>query len=199
MASLVQIANRALSKVGAARIISLSDDNKQARAVASCIYDIIDDELRTGRWQFAMRRVELPALAQAPAFGYKYQYQVPADFLRIDMVNNEFPAAVMSDYIGEEILDWTLEGNVVLSNAASPMKLRYVASVQDPAQWDSNFREAVASRTAMEICEELTQSNEKKSFAQADYRRAITRAIRTGAIERLPVVPPDNTWILSRL
>ena len=199
MASLVQIANRALSKVGAARIISLTDDNKQARAVNSCIYDIIDDELRAHRWQFAMKRTELAALSEAPAFGFKYQYQVPSDFLRIDMVNNEYPAAVMSDYIGEEILDWTLEGNVILSNAASPLKLRYIASVQDPSQWDTNFREAVASRVSMEICEELTQSNEKKQFSQVDYRRAISQAIRVGAIEKPPVVPPDNTWILSRL
>ena len=199
MASLVQIANRALSKIGAARIISLSDDNKQARACTSCIYDIIDDELRAHRWQFAMKRTELAALSEAPAFGYEYQYGVPSDFLRIDMVNDEYPSAVMDNYIGAEYLEWTLEGNVILTDIAAPLKLRYIASVQDPSAWDSSFREAVAARVAMEVCEELTQSNEKKQFAQTDYRRAISQAIRTGAIEKPPVVPPDNTWIISRL
>lgn len=199
MASLVQVANRALSKIGAARIISLSDDNKQARACTSCIYDIIEDELRAHRWQFAIKRAELAALSAAPEFGYEYQYAVPSDFLRMDMVNDEYPSAVMDDYIGAEYLDWTLEGNVILTNIQAPLKLRYIANVQDPSIWDSSFREAVAARVAMEICEELTQSNEKKQFSQADYRRAITQAIRTGAIEKPPVTPPDNTWILSRL
>lgn len=199
MASLVQVANRALSKIGAARIISLSDDNKQARACASCIYDIIEDELRAHRWQFAIKRTELAALSAAPTFGYQYQYAVPADFLRIDMVNDQYPSAVMDDYIGAEYLDWTLEGNVILTDIQAPLKLRYIASVQDPSIWDSSFREAVAARVAMEICEELTQSNEKKQFSQTDYRRAISQAIRTGAIEKPPVMPPDNTWILSRL
>lgn len=199
MASLVQIANRALSKIGAARIISLTDDNKQARAVNSCIYDIIDDELRAHRWQFSLKRTSVAALSDAPAYGYQYQYAMPPDFLRIDMVNDEYPSAVMDNYIGAEYLDWILEGGVILTNFASPLKIRYVASMQDPTAWDSNFREAIASRIAMEIAEELTQSNEKKQFAQVDYRRALSQAIRTGAIERPPVMPPDDQWVVSRL
>lgn len=199
MASLVQVANRALSKIGAARIISLTDDNKQARAVNSCIYDIIDDELRAHRWQFSLKRTSVAALSDAPAFGYQHQYAMPPDFLRIDMVNDEYPAAVMDNYIGAEYLDWILEGGVILTNFASPLKIRYVASMQDPSTWDSNFREAIASRIAMEIAEELTQSNEKKQFAQTDYRRALSQAIRTGAIERPPVMPPDDQWVVSRL
>lgn len=199
MASLVQVANRALSKIGAARIISLTDDNKQARSVLSCIYDIIDDELRAHRWQFSLKRTAVAALSDAPAYGYQYQYAMPPDFLRIDMVNDEYPAAVMDNYIGAEYLDWILEGGVILTNFASPLKIRYVASMQDPSTWDSNFREAIASRIAMEIAEELTQSNEKKQFAQSDYRRALSQAIRTGAIERPPVMPPDDQWVVSRL
>lgn len=80
MASVIQVANRALTKLGAARIISLGDDNKQARAVASCFDDLRDDELRAHRWQFAMKRIELAALSEVPTFGYKHQYALPPDF-----------------------------------------------------------------------------------------------------------------------
>lgn len=199
MASVIQVANRALTKLGSARITSLSDDVKAARSISSCFDDLRDDELRAHRWQFSMKRTTLAALADAPEFGYQYQYAVPSDFLRIDMVDDRFPAAVMDNYIDEEYLEWTLEGNVILTDIGSPLKLRYIAQVIDPSAWDSNFREALASRIAMEICEDLTQSDTKKTAAANDYKRAITQAIRVGSIEKPPVTPPDNTWIISRL
>lgn len=198
-ASEVQVANRALTKLGAARIASFSDDNKQARAIASCFEDLRDDELRAHRWQFALKRTTLAALSEPPAYGYNYQYPLPENCLRIDMVNDEYPSAIMDNYIGAETNDWLIEGNAILTDAEAPIYLRYVAQITDPTMWDSNFREALASRIAYEICEDLTQSDTKKQFAMQDYKRAIMQAIRTNAIERPPVMPPDNQWIISRI
>ena len=199
MASIIQVANRALTKLGSARITSLSDDTKAARSISNCFDDLRDDELRAHRWQFAMKRTSLAALSDTPAFGYNYQYAVPADFLRIDMVDDRFPAAVMDNYIDAEYLEWTLEGNVILTDIGAPLKLRYIAQVTDPTEWDTNFREALASRIAMEVAEDLTQSDTKKQAAAKDYDRAIRQAIRINAIERPAVAPPDNTWIISRI
>lgn len=199
MASVIQVANRALTKLGSARITSLADNVKGARAIASCFDDLRDDEMRAHRWQFTLKRTSLAAMSTAPAFGYQYQYQVPADFLKIDMVNDQFPSAVMDNYIGAEELDWVLEGNLILTDSGAPLKLRYVASITDPNSWDVNFREALASRIAMELCEDLTQSNEKKRAAADDYARAIKQAVRSNAIERLPVTPPDDQWVISRI
>lgn len=197
--STVQIANRALTKLGAARIISFSDDNKQARALTSCFEDLRDDELRANRWQFALKRVSISADAAVPAFGYTLQYTLPPDFLKLDQVNNQFPDANMNDYVGAEDLDYVMEGNKILTNIAAPLKVRYIASITDPAQWDINFRETLASRVAMELAEELTQSNEKKKGAMEDYKRAIIRAIRSSSIEKMPVTMPDGAWMISRL
>lgn len=199
MASVIQVANRALTKLGSGRITSLSDDVKAARSINSCFEDIRDDELRANRWQFAMKRVSLAALATAPEFGFNYQYALPADFLRLDMINDEYPAAVMDNYIGAETQEYMVEGNLILTNIQAPLKLRYIARISDPNQWDVNFREMVASRIAMEICEDLTQSDTKKQSAAKDYDRAKKVAIRIGAIEKPPATPPDNTWIISRI
>jgi hypothetical protein len=199
MASVIQVANRALTKLGSARITSLSDDVKAARSISSCFEDLRDDELRAHRWQFAMKRTTLAALADAPAFGYNYQYALPSDFLRIDMVDDRFPAAIMDNYIDAEYLEWTLEGNVILTDIAAPLKLRYIAQITDPTLWDENFREALASRIAMEIAEDLTQSESKKASAAKDYDRSIRQAIRINSIERPAVMPPDNSWVISRI
>lgn len=199
MASVIQIANRALTKLGAARIISLGDDNKQSRAVLSCFDDLRDDELRSHRWSFAMKRTSLASDSEAPAFGFTYAYTLPADFLRLDLVNDEFPAVVMDNYIGMETNEYTIEGNKILANIAAPLKLRYIARIEDPNQMDVNFREALSCRIAAELAEDLTQSNQKRELAWNEYKQAVSRAIRTNAIEKPPMMQGDNQWIMSRL
>jgi hypothetical protein len=199
MASVIQVANRALTKLGSNRITSLSDDVKAARSISSCFEDLRDDELRTNRWQFAMFRTTLAALADAPTFGYQYQYALPPDFLRLDMINDQYPSAVMDNYIGAETQEYQIEGNVILTDIGAPLKLRYIRRIEDPNQWDVNFREMLASRIAMEICEDLTQSDTKKAGAQRDYDRAKRSAVRIGSIEKPPATPPDNSWVISRI
>jgi hypothetical protein len=69
MASQVDIANRALTKLGAARIISFGDDNKQARAVES-MFDIVRDaELRSHIWSFSVRRTSSGCASNNPCMG----------------------------------------------------------------------------------------------------------------------------------
>lgn len=199
MASVIQVANRALTKLGSARITSLDDDVKAARSIKSCFEDLRDDELRAHRWSFAIKRTSLAALSSTPAFGFQYQYQLPADFLRIDQVNDQYPATVMDNYIGAEANDWVLEGGLILTDFEAPLPVRYIGQVTDPNLWDINFREALASRIAMEICEDLTQSDTKKQNAKEDYKRAIIQAIRTNSIERLPQMPPDDQWVIGRI
>lgn len=199
MASVIQVANRALTKLGAARIISLDDDNKQSRAIKSCFEDLRDDELRAHRWSFAIKRTTLAADATAPAYGYTYQYTLPADYLRLDMVDDRYPSVQMDNYIGAETLDFVLEGGKLLTDIDAPLKVRYGASITDPAMWDVNYREALACRIAAEIAEDLTQSNEKRKMAWEEYKLAINKAIRSNAIERLPQTLPDNQWIIGRI
>lgn len=199
MASIIQVANRALSKLGAARIISLGDNNKQARAVASCFDDLRDAELRAHRWSFALTRTALPALTSTPVYEYHHEYQLPTDFLRLDMIDGRYPSAVMDNYIDGETSEYAVEGGKILTNIAAPLKIRYCRRVEDPNEWDVLFREALACRIAAEICEELTQSNPKKDAAWTEWKRAISEATKINAIERPPQTPPDNSFIISRL
>lgn len=199
MASVIQVANRALTKLGAARIISLDDNNKQARSISNCFEDLRDAELRAHRWQFSIKRSSLAASAEAPAYGFQNQFPLPSDFLRLDMIADQYPDAIMDDYIGTETAEWAIEGNMILTSMSAPLKIRYVAQVTDPNDWDALFREALACRIAAEICEDLTQSNEKRQLAWKERQQAISDAIRIGAIERPPQMPPDDNLILSRL
>lgn len=199
MSSVIEIANAALTKLGSARITSLADDVKAAREVNARFTALRDDELRAHRWQFAIKRTSLAALSDAPAYGWTYQYALPSDCLRVDQINDEFPAAVMDNYISREVGDWVIEGNKILTDIAAPLKLRYLSRVEDPNEWDVSFREALACRIAAELCEALTQSAQKRQLAWQEYQEAIKRAVRSNAIERAPVTYPDDAWMISRV
>jgi hypothetical protein len=199
MTSQVDIANRALTKLGASRIISFGDDNKQSRAVSS-MFDIVRDaELRARIWSFSKTRVSLPALSTTPDWGFQYEYQIPSDSLRILLVNDIYPGPSLEDYRNASVAEYSIEGNKILANFAAPLKIQYIRRVTDTTQWDSLFVEAFACRLAMELAEDLTQSNSKRELAQAEYMAAMRVAVRASAVEQPPQAMPDNEWLLSRL
>lgn len=198
MASQVEIANRALTKIGEARILSLSDDVEAARSIDS-LWDIVRDaELRIRKWKFSVSRTTLAALASTPSWGFSYEYQLPADCLRILQVNDIYPGVDLSDYRGSDSAEWRVEGRKILTNISAPLKIRYISRVEDTGQWDAAFTEAFACRLAAEVVERLTQSNAKKDTAWSEYKQAISMAVRADAIESAPEPLPDSEWILGR-
>lgn len=199
MASQVEIANRALTKLGAARIISFGDDNKQARAIQS-MFDIVrDSELRSHIWSFSVKRTSLAALTSTPDWGYEYEYELPSDYLRLLQVNEMYNGPSMDDYRNAATADYVLEGKKILTNFGAPLKIRYIARVVDTTMWDATFTEAFACKLAMELAEDLTQSNQKRDLAGQEYKFALMQAVRSSAIEQPAQDLPDNSWLLSRL
>ena len=198
MASQVEIANRALTKLGENRIISISDNLEAARVISS-MWDIVrDSELREHVWSFSVKRDQLAAMSTAPSWGYNYQYIVPADFLRLLQANDVFFVS-LTNYRDMNETDYKLENGLILTDLAAPLKIRYVASITDTADWDSAFVESFACRLAIEACERLTQNPTKRELALAQYKLSLGTAIRANAIENPNEPLPDDTWILSRI
>jgi hypothetical protein len=201
MASDIEIANRALIKLGADTIIDFLDPTKSARTTNGMYAIVRDSELRAHRWNFAMKRVELPALVDTPAYGFKFLYQLPDDCLRIDMVNDSYLGHVSlgTDYRDAEVLPYAIEGRRILADFPAPLKFRYISRVTDSTQFDALFVESLACRLAMEMAETLTQSPGKRKLAHDEYRAAIKMALGADAIESPPEDIPDSSWMLSRV
>jgi hypothetical protein len=200
MSSATDIANSALTKLGADRILNLADNQKEAREI-NAIYTMRRDALlRAYNWSFAMTRANLSALVDTPAWGYSYFYQLPTDCLRVVQVNDIWVPPSMSDYIsGPDMEPYKIEGRKIATDYGAPLKIRYSQRVTDSGNFDAMFVEAFACDLAFHACEAITQSTSKKDSAREDKREAILMAIRANAIELPPQVIADDSWILSRL
>lgn len=199
MASQVDICNRALTKLGAARITSLSDSGKSARAMAS-VYDTVrKSELSKRYWNFALARTSLAALGTDPDWGFSRQFQLPNDYLKLMQVNDIYVANEMADYRQYDDSAWAIEGQAILTDFDAPLKVRYVRDITDTGLFHPLFVEVLASRLAYETCYEITQSRDGQRVADEDYVKNLKAATLSNAIERPPVGIPDDSWSLGRL
>jgi hypothetical protein len=127
----------------------------------------------------------LAKLADDPAFGYDAQYQLPADCLRVVEVY-------------DTTLPWVVEGRKLLSDEGTPLSIRYVRREEDPNQWDALLVSAVAARLAVELCEELTQSNTKRQIATQEYEGLMRLARKADGQESSPMPFEEDAWINAR-
>jgi len=198
MASQVDICNYALTKLGEKRIISLSDNTPASNAL-SAIYSLtLDDLLRSYNWNFAIKRVQLAADSAVPAYDYTLQYTLPSDCLRVVQVGKYYVDQNLSDLIQSEYSPYVIEGKKILTDKAAPLRVRYVRRVTNSEEFDSTFVNAFACRLAMEIAEEITQSNTKRDLAARELKQAISTALHSDAIENPPQHRPDGSWMQSR-
>jgi hypothetical protein len=208
----VDIVNLALVKLGASRITTMLDNVKAARS-ANAIYAMErDNELRAHLWNFAVARIQLPALVDPPPFGFAVQYQLPNDYLWAIQVGDIYPGAPRTiGIVSEAFSGYKIEGGKVLTNLSfsglvlppnqtpGPLNLRYCRKIIDPTQFDPCFVMAFAMRMAMELAEDLTGQQNKRTMAEQEYKAAITTAIHANAIELPPDPSPDHSWLNSRL
>jgi len=185
MPSVVDVVNRALDKLGHGAITSLGDGTKAAN-LADRTWPIVRDQmLRDHPWNFAVKRATTAPLATAPAWGFTYQHELPSDLLRVI----EFRDLHQGDY--------QVEGNKVLTDE-NVLYIRYVAKVTDPNEFDTLFVDAAAARLAYEMCESLTQSNQKKQIMWEEYTESVRKARMVDAMVNPPSVFEEDSWLEVR-
>lgn len=189
MASDVEICNRALQKLGAKTITVLNEDSVNGRACNLAYPVIRRAELRAHPWACATARAQLAASSTEPLFGRSYAYPLPSDYLRLLPPDPD---------LNLNSLDWQIEGTKIISDDTAPLNIRYIYDLEDPNIMDALLREAISCKLALELCEVLTQSNQKKESLRSDYKDSIREARRVNAILNIAAVPPDDEWITVR-
>lgn len=191
MPSLVEIANLALAMVGDERVTSMeTDTSKEARLCNEFIGQVRDECLVHHPWNFAKRRVGLPALTIAPAFEWTYQYQVPSDCLRVLSIDGDDPHE-----------PWEREGNLVLCNLLAPLNIQYIMRHTDTGQWAPLFVRLAAATLAERLVIPLSASKEQAARinAELDNTRRLARQVDAAEGTPKPQYSPANVFVDARL
>lgn len=199
MASQTEIANRALLKLGAETVTAITDDVPSAIVILALWDTVRKSELSKRYWNFALTRVSLPALSTAPAFQFKAAYQLPTNFLKLVQVGDIYVAPGLADYRDYDDSPYAIEGQTILTDLGSPLRLRYVQNVTDTGLFDTLFVEALASKLAYEACYKINQSRQGQETAMSDYKMAVKEAALSNAVARPPQGIPDDSWMLGAL
>jgi hypothetical protein len=162
-ASVVAICNRALDLLGQAPIVSLADDTPPGRIMSRQYALSRDVVLRSGFWNSATRRALLAADATAPAWGYARQFLLPVDCLMVTGIEAD-------DLYGEP---WRVEGRHILTDAAGPLRVRYVALIEDPGLMDPLLAEAITIRLAADCAASIPGSASMKESLEAQYQATL--------------------------
>ena len=189
----VSVANLALQKLGAERIVSLTQDHPNARSINACFEETVKQELRDRAWGFAIKRVVLAPSSTTtitnPDMPFNNAFPLPNGCLRV------LPPS-------RENLDWQIESidNVaaIYTNDGTSLPIRYVDYVADPTRWDALFAEVIACRIAVQCCEDITQSNTKQEKVERELKFALARARKTNAFESALVDEPEDVWSSCR-
>ena len=172
--TLLEVANRALGRLGAVRITALTDTTAQARAVAACFPGVPDWVLRSWKWRFALNRVALTNPEAAEGTDWTWRYTLPPDCLEV------FPEDTHLDDV-----EFVIEADRLLCDLEAPLWLRYVRQVTDPSQWDPAFAEVLGWKLAMEMQPELAPAMSPFTLSSG-FESALRQAYRSGAVERSP-------------
>lgn len=183
--SVVKIVNNALVKIGASAIVSLTENSEAART-ANLIYEQIRDAtLRDHVWNFATRRVQLAQNSDAPAFEYAYSFALPSDCLRVLQMESK-------------AMEYVIEGRNLLTDEGTA-KIKYIARITDPNEFDVMFVEAMSARLAAELSITLTDSNSLYQNMMEVYRMKIVDARTIDGQESGEPNLVADTWLDSRI
>lgn len=187
--SQVTIANRALQKLGAIRISSLTQNHPNARSMNNAYDPVRRKLLRLYAWSFAKSRASIPALTTQTVYGGLFMYPVPVDFIRL--LRDNLPDGPFGRH------DWEIENGNIITSDGSPLQFRYIADVTNTAAFDPFFAEAFSCSLAYECCDEITGSVEKRQMLAKDLQQVIKEARYANAIERDADVPNEDDWVLA--
>jgi len=194
----IDVCNHALLKVGADTIASLDvasatdEGTIQSAKLCNILYDqALEEVMRLYTWNCCTKRATPVRLAEVPAFGYDYMYQLPNDCMR---VINVFDS--VQEYIDD--VQWVIENNKILCNY-NIIYLKYVAKPTNVGELDPLATRALICMLAIKLSTPM-QLNDKqtKSIIQELETIVLPAARSIDTIENKELLLEESNWILSR-
>ena len=144
MAIETTISNIALGRIGAAILDDYETDTSPEAIQCRLHYDQTRKSLlRSFCWNFAKKRATLSASTTTPDHEWTYAYNLPSDFVSLIRVYQS------------SALSYEVENNQILTDY-DELSIKYIANIEDPAEFDELFTEVFILRLALKILPSLT-------------------------------------------
>lgn len=181
MANKTSICSDAALFLGSSPISDLEENTTQAMIFSNLFDDVVNDLLRVYPWSFALKRVRLSPLTSGPAFGFKYEFNVPSDLIRLMAVYPKIP--------------FKLESNKILADINS-ISVLYVFKNENIDAWSPDFIMAVKYQLASQAAYPITKSDSRVQTLEQLAQRKLAIAKQNNSFENQPQ-SIDGDFLLS--
>ena len=193
MASNISIANKALSMLGQAPIVSFTDNSTRAKDIYEIYDQCVKEVLVEHPWNFSVKRGSLAELDVDISWtddGLNVAYAYPSDCLRVLNIN-------------DNNINWRVESVedqiCILTDAAAPLGIRYIFYNNNPAHYSPKFVEALAARIAAELSFKILQSATGSQERWDMYSKYfLPNAISANSQEGSPIQPKQDLFVLAK-
>lgn len=165
----VDIANRALLRIGQRAVQSLDDGSTSANYCMQLLPNAVDAVLSVYPWRDCLKRSQLAPIASSPAYGFKHQFVLPKDFARLKSVSTSFDD-------GQADSTWSLEGSYILSDSDT-INILYSALPTTPEALSASTRDLIVRQLAYLISIPLIKNEGMTSRLLSEYQSALSIAI----------------------
>lgn len=194
----LQIYNIAMLALGERRLGTLTDDRPE-RYDLDEVYSrgkgFVFDVLEQGYWNWAMRAVELNRSASVvPEFGFAYAFNIPTDFVRLNMIS-------AGERFMKPLDSYEFEGEYIYADV-DPLYIRYVSDDADWgadfSRWPNTFSKWAGFWLATQIAHR-TKDEETLDRLERRTKRLLIDARSKDVSVEPPRFPPLSSWASSRL
>lgn len=185
MTTEINIINAALIKLGSDLINSRSQANSKSAKVANQLYDMLRQELlRRHPWNFATKRASLALLTTEPAFEYSYEFQLPADCLRVIRLRDPYQT-------------YKIEGRKILTNDTT-CQIIYIADIDDTSLFDPLFSNVLSIYLAYRMASAITGSSQLEQELGSLFTITLRDAKQVDGQEDSATQLITDTWTYDR-
>jgi len=171
LSAAVSLCNSALILLGQELITSLTEASEAARICRNKWPEVRDAVLREAKWRCLVKRAQLARLAEVPAFGFLYAYQLPTDCYLVLGLSVTTAA-------------WGIEGKALLTDetAAFITYIGYDTYTDNVGLFDPLLSAAIVARLAAELAPSL-KAADRFANLWAAYERKLDLAKAAGRWE----------------
>jgi hypothetical protein len=179
------ICNYALNRLGVGALLDLSEGNINAQLCNRFLPQAVRHLLSEYDFNFAKRRMRLAPLVDRPLFGWKYQYTLPGDMLRIIKVYGTNAVSVDE----ADRVRYQIEGKYLLTDEGK-IEILYIAPPETADLLPFHFVDALAAYLASLLAPAVTSSEQMIMVTAQQAAVQVENAKRMDA--RLNYAPEED-------